>query len=63
MRPKEALERDNMLRQVAGYRKQGKPRMRWLDRIKEATGLRLVLKETVQGRKIMAHAGGRKDSE
>jgi hypothetical protein len=32
--------------------RQGKPRIRWLDSIKEATGLRLeVLKETVQDRK------------
>ena len=41
-----------MLGQVAGYRKRGKPRMRLLDSIKEATGLRLnVLKEAVQDRK------------
>jgi hypothetical protein len=41
-----------MLGQVGGYRRQGKPRMRWLDSIKEATGLSLdVLKETVQDRK------------
>ena len=33
------------------HRKQGKPRMRWLDSIKEATGLRLdALKEAVQDR-------------
>ena len=52
MTVKVSLERDNMIGQVAGYRRQGKPRMRWLDRIKEATGLRLeVLKETVQDRK------------
>jgi hypothetical protein len=37
---------------VAGYRRQGKPRMRWLESIKEATGLRLEdLKEAVQDRK------------
>jgi phage antirepressor YoqD-like protein len=30
-----------MLEQVEGHRKQGKPRMRWLDNIKEATGLGL----------------------
>jgi len=37
--------------------------MRWLDIIKEATGLRLdVLKEAVQDRKT-AHASGGKDSE
>jgi hypothetical protein len=41
-----------MLGQVAGYRRQGKPRMRWLHTIKEASGLRLeVLKEAVQDRK------------
>jgi hypothetical protein len=38
--------------QVEGHRKQGKPRMRWLDSIKEATGLRLEdLREAVQDRK------------
>jgi hypothetical protein len=52
MRAKRSLERDIMLGEVAGYRRQGKPRMRWLDSIKEATGLPLeVLKETVQDRK------------
>ena len=41
-----------MLGQVAGYRRQGKPRMRWLASIKEATGLRLdVTNEAVQDRK------------
>jgi hypothetical protein len=41
-----------MLGQVAGYRRQGKPQMCWLDNIKEATGLRLeLLKGTVQDRK------------
>ena len=45
-------ERDIMLGQVAGYRKQGKPQMRWPDNIKEATGLQLdALKEEVQDRK------------
>jgi len=52
MRAKGSLERDIMLGQVAGYRRQGKPRIRWLDSMKEATGLRLeVLKQTVQDRK------------
>ena len=47
-----SLERDIMLGQVAGYRREGKPRMRWLDSIKEATGLWLeALKEAVQDRK------------
>jgi hypothetical protein len=52
MRAKRSLERDIMLGQVEGHRKQGKPRMRWLDSIKEATGLRLEdLREAVQDRK------------
>jgi hypothetical protein len=52
MRAKGSLEWDIMLGQVAGYRRQGKPRMHWLDSIKEATGLRLeTLKEIVQDRK------------
>jgi hypothetical protein len=38
---KESLERDIMLGQVAGHRTQGKPQLRWLDSIKDATGLRL----------------------
>jgi hypothetical protein len=47
-----SLERDIMLGKVAGHRKQGKPRMRWLDSIKDATGLRLDdLREAVQDRK------------
>jgi len=47
-----SLERDIMLGQVAGYRRQGKPQMWWLDSIKEATGLWLgALKEAVQDRK------------
>jgi hypothetical protein len=46
------MEQDIMLGQVAGYRRQGKPWMHWLDSSKEATGLPLeVLKETVQDRK------------
>jgi len=53
-----------MLGQVAGHRRQRKPRMRWLDSIKEAAGLRLEdIKEAVQDRKKMACAGGRKNSE
>jgi len=64
MRAKRSLERDIMLGEVEGHRKQGKPRMRWLDNIKETTGLRLEdLREAVQDRKKMAYAGGRKDSE
>jgi hypothetical protein len=64
MRAKRSLELDIMLGQVEGHRKQVKPRMRWLDSIKEATGLRLEdLRETVQHRKKMAYAGGRKNTE
>jgi hypothetical protein len=52
MRAKGSLEWNIMLGQVAEHRRQGKPRLWWLDSIKEATGLRLqVLKETVQDRK------------
>jgi len=52
MRANRSLERDIMLGQVEGHRKQGKPWMRWLDSIKEATSLRLEdLKEAVQDRK------------
>jgi hypothetical protein len=40
MRAEGSLKRNIMLGQVAGYKMQGKPRMRWLDSIKEATGLR-----------------------
>jgi hypothetical protein len=49
MKAKRSLELDIMLGQVEGRRKQGKPRMRWLDSIKEATGLQLEdLREAVQ---------------
>jgi hypothetical protein len=52
MRAKMSLELDIMIGQVEGHRKQGIPRMRWLDSIKEATGLLLEdLKEAVQDRK------------
>jgi len=51
MTAKGSLEGDIMLGQVAGYRRRGKPRMRWLYSIMEAAGLRLEgLKETVQDR-------------
>jgi hypothetical protein len=64
MRAKGSLERDIMLGQIAGNRRRGKPRLRWLDSIKDATGLLLeALKETVQNRKKMAQAGGGKVSE
>jgi hypothetical protein len=39
MRAKRSLEWDIMLGQVAGYRRQGKPQMCWLDSIMEATSL------------------------
>jgi hypothetical protein len=52
MRAEGSLEQDIMLGQIAGYRRQRKPRMQWLDSIKEATGLGLdALKEAVQDRK------------
>jgi len=63
-RAKRSLERDIMLGQVEGHRKQGKPRMRWLDSNNEATDLLLEdLREAIQDRKKRAYAGGRKDSE
>jgi hypothetical protein len=41
-----------MLGKVVGHRRQGRPRLRWIDGIKEATGLSLeVLKESVKDRK------------
>jgi hypothetical protein len=41
-----------LLGQVEEHWKQGNPRMRWLDNIKEATGLRLEdLREAVQDRR------------
>ena len=53
MRAKGSMEWDIMVVQGAGYRRQGKPWMCWLDIIKEATGLRLeVLKETGQEKKV-----------
>ena len=52
MRAKRSLERDIILGEVEGHRKQGKAQMRRLDSIKEATGLRLEdLKVAVQDRK------------
>ena len=52
MRAKRSLERDIMLGQVEGHRKQGKPRMRWLDSNNEATDLLLEdLREAIQDRK------------
>jgi len=52
MRAKRSLERDITLGKVEGHREQGKPRMQWLDSIKEATGPRLEdLNEAVQDRK------------
>ena len=52
IRAKRSLERDIILGEVEGHRKQGKAQMRKLDSIKEATGLRLEdLKVAVQDRK------------
>jgi hypothetical protein len=52
MRAKGSLEWDIMLGHAAGYRRQGRPWMCWIDSIKESTGLHLeTLKETVKGRK------------
>jgi hypothetical protein len=52
MRARGKLEGDIMLGHVAGYRRQGKPQMHWLDSTQEAAGLRLEdLKEVVLDRK------------
>jgi CRISPR/Cas system-associated exonuclease Cas4 (RecB family) len=52
MRTEGTLERDIMLGKVEGHRRQGRPRLSWIDSIKEATGLSLeVLKESVKDRK------------
>jgi hypothetical protein len=52
MRTEGTLERDIILGKVEGHRRQGRPRLRWIDSIKEATGLSLeVLKESVKDRK------------
>ena len=52
------------VKEGVGYRRQGKPRMRWLDSIKEVTGLCLgVLKEVVQDRKKWRMVVWGKDSE
>jgi len=64
MRAKRLLEWDIVLGQVKGHRKQGKPRMRWLGSIKEATGLQLEdLRETVHDRKKKDVRWWKKDSE
>jgi len=52
MRAERSPVRVIMLGHVEGHGKRGKPRMRWLDTIKEATGLRLEdLREAAQDRK------------
>ena len=64
MRAKRSLEWDIMLGQVAGYRKQGKPRMRWLDSIQDATSLRLaVLKKKNSLQYILNFTKYRQDTE
>ena len=46
-----SLERDIMIGQVDGCRSQGRPRLRWMDSIKENTGFGLEkLKEIVKDR-------------
>ena len=48
----DCLERDVMLGMMEGTRRQGRPRIRWLDEIKNSTGLGLsVLKDAVTDRK------------
>jgi hypothetical protein len=51
MRTNGTLERDIMIGQVEGLRRQGRPRLRWMDSIKETTGFELEkLKEIVKDR-------------
>jgi hypothetical protein len=51
MRTIGTLERDMMIGQVYGSRRQGRPRLRWIDNIKEITGFGLEkLKEIVKDR-------------
>jgi hypothetical protein len=55
MRAKGSLERDIMLGQVAGHRRQGKLRLQRINSIKKTTGLRLeALKETEKTEKNKA---------
>jgi len=52
MRTNGTLEQDIMIGQVDGCRRQGRPRLRRMDSIKENTGFGLEkLKEIVKGRK------------
>jgi protein-disulfide isomerase len=63
MREKGSLEWDIVLGHVAGYRRQDRPWMCWIDSIKEAAGLCLDSLKKNSKRKKMEHAGGRKDSK
>jgi hypothetical protein len=49
MRTNGTLERDITIGQVEGLRRQGRPRLRWMDSMKETTGFGLEkLKEIVK---------------
>jgi hypothetical protein len=51
MRTNGTLERDIMIGQVEGLRRQGRPHLRWMDSIKETTGFGLdKLKEIAKDR-------------
>jgi hypothetical protein len=51
MRTNGTPERDIMIGQVEGLRRQGRPRLRWMDSIKDTTGFGLEkLKETAKDR-------------
>jgi hypothetical protein len=51
MRTNGTLERDIMIGQIGGSRRQGRPRLRWIDSIKENTGFGPEkLKEIVKDR-------------
>ena len=56
MRAHQSLEKYIMLGITAGVRKNGKPRMRWMDDIKSVTGLSVNdLNQLVQARKSGVH--------
>jgi hypothetical protein len=62
MRTNGTLERDIMIGQVDGSRRQGRPSLRWIDSIKENMGFGLEkLKEIVKRQKQMVQAGGGRD--
>jgi len=60
MRTNGTLERDIMIGQVDGCRRQGRPRLRLMDNIKENTGFGKIKRDSKR-QKQMVQAGGGKD--